>query len=133
MTRGQVTLSPSADRPGVRTRPHVLGFLGQVAGIYGQPLTVGTGSNHNQMTTSGNVSDHWTGRAADVPASGAELTRLGQAALRAAGMSKAQARKATGGVYNLTWHGRRVQILFNTKVGGNHFNHLHVGISAPRR
>jgi hypothetical protein len=127
---GKVTLGSGADRAGVSTRPVVFRFLRGLAGLAGHPITIGTGSNHSQMTTSGNVSDHWTGHAADVPASGAALTRLGRLALMRAGMPRSQARKATGGIYNLTWKGRRVQIIFNTTEGGNHWNHLHVGISA---
>ncbi len=64
-----------------------------------------------------------TGRATP-PTSGDALTQLGQEALIAAGMSRKQAMKQTGGVYNIG----RYQILFNTHVGGNHFNHLHVGV-----
>ena len=74
-------------------------------------------------------SQHWTGNAVDIPAGGRALTRLGQDALIAAGMPVSEARKARGGVYNLDVDGHRVQILFNTHVGGNHFNHLHVGVA----
>jgi hypothetical protein len=41
----------------------------------GEPLTIGTGSRHSRMTTSGNVSDHWGGNAADIPATGRNLIR----------------------------------------------------------
>jgi hypothetical protein len=76
------------------------------------------------------VSDHWDGWGADIPASGAALTRLGQSALIALGMPEAQARKAKGGIYNLKYgKRRRVQIIFNTNEGGNHYNHLHIGVS----
>jgi hypothetical protein len=65
------------------------------------------------------VSDHWGGNAADIPASGRNLIRIGRAALIAAGMSPAQARKAKGGIYNV----RGGQIIFNTT---DHYDHLHV-------
>ena len=123
--RGKVVIRAGADRAGVPTRPVVKNFLSRVAGIYGKPLTVGTGSNHSRLTSSGNVSDHWDGHGADVPAAGAELTRMGRAALVAAGMKPSQARAAKGGIYNLRWRGRRVQIIFNTD---DHWDHLHAGL-----
>jgi hypothetical protein len=103
----------------------IIGFARQVAGVYGKPLTIGTGTNHNQFVLGTNrQSAHWTGEAADIPASGAKLTRLGQAALIAAGMSPREARKQKGGLFNV---GGR-QIIFNSMEGGNHYNHLHIGI-----
>lgn len=122
---GKVIFAPGADRKGMSTHPEVGAFVAQIAGIYGKPLTIGTGTAHNQYVVGTHrESDHWTGWAADIPATGDNLTRLGQDALIAAGMPEAEARKQTGGVYNL--NGK--QILFNTNVGGNHYNHLHVGI-----
>jgi predicted Zn-dependent protease len=38
--------------------------------------------------------------------------------------NRAEARKQTGGVFNIGGY----NILFNTHVGGNHFNHLHIGL-----
>jgi hypothetical protein len=32
------------------------------------------------------------------------------------------------GVLNVTLHGYRVQMLWRTNIGGNHFNHVHVGV-----
>jgi hypothetical protein len=122
-----VTKAGSADRAGVPTNPAVLGFAAKIGRIYGQPLTIGTGSNHREYVNNdphGHQSDHWFGEAADIPAAGDQLTRLGQDSLIAAGMPAAQARKQTGGVYNIGGY----NILFNTHVGGNHFNHLHIGL-----
>lgn len=114
-----------ADRAGVRTKAHVITFVRRIAAIFGGPLTIGTGTNHNQFVVGTNhESDHWTGNAADIPATGATLTRLGQCALIAAGMSPNEASKQSGGVFNVNG----VNILFNTLVGGNHFNHCHVGL-----
>lgn len=121
---GKAVLGPGADRAGVSTSPRVLNFVGQIAGMLGQRrLTIGTGTSHSKYTTSGNVSNHWGGNAADIPSSGADLTRLGRAALVAAGMDPKKARKVKGGLFNVGgW-----EILFNTNEGGNHWNHLHVG------
>lgn len=122
---GRVTLSAGADRPGMKTQQPVIDFASRVAGVYGQPLTIGTGTQHNEFVKgTRRQSAHWTGRAADIPSSGDDLTRLGQAALIAAGMPRAKALKQTGGLFNIGPY----QVIFNTNEGGNHFNHLHVGV-----
>lgn len=107
------------------TKPHVVDFVKRVAMIYGGPLTITDNSTHSVMT-SGNTgpsrrSDHADGNAADIPMSGANLTRLGQAALIAAGMDPDAAAKEPGGAYNVGG----VNILFNTT---EHWDHLHVGL-----
>lgn len=74
------------------------------------------------------MSQHGTGNATDIPLRGKALIQAGQAALIAAGMPEAQARKQQGGLYNVNGH----QIIFNDrkKVSGSlHDDHLH--ISAP--
>jgi hypothetical protein len=120
--KGSVNKAPGADRAGVATKPVVLSFVSKIAGIFGQSLTIGTGTRHSRMTVDGNVSDHWSGNAADIPATGRRLIRLGQAALIAAGMDPSEARRKTGGLFNVGGH----QIIFNTHLGGDHTNHLHV-------
>jgi hypothetical protein len=113
------------DRSGMKTNPAVFKTVARIAQIYGKPLRIGTGSNHNEFVKGSNRrSDHWFGEAADIPMAGAALTRLGQAALIMAGMSPTEARRQRGGVFNIGGY----NILFNTNVGGNHFNHLHVGL-----
>jgi len=125
-TTGKVTMASGADRSGVSTSPAVINFASKIAGIVGRPLTIGTGSNHNEYVAGeGNtISDHWYGEAADIPALGNQLLWLGRAALIAAGMPREEALKQTGGVFNVGGY----NILFNTNVGGNHYNHLHVGL-----
>lgn len=125
--RKWVTLAKGADRPGVATRPLVLSFVGHLGQQARRRLVVGTGTSHNEYVVgTRRVSAHWSGRAVDIPASGAALTRLGRLALMQAGMSRAEAMKVTGGLFNIGgW-----QIIFNTHEGGNHFNHLHVGSRA---
>lgn len=110
-----------------RLKPYLVDFAEKVAGVYGRPLTGSDGTGHSYLTVNGNVSQHSTGEATDIPASGATLTRMGQAALIAAGMPPAQAKKQKGGLFNVNGH----QIIFNTMEGGNHYTHLH--ISAKRR
>ena len=125
---GKVAFASSANRAGVSVNPAVTSFVRQIAGKFG-PITVGTGTNHNQFvsgTNNSRQSDHWLGNAVDIPASGQTLTRLGHDALIAAGMPWQKAEKAGGGLYQVgKW-----QIIFNTTLaqGGNHWNHLHVGL-----
>jgi len=120
-----VTMSSNADRPGVSIKQPVLQFVGGLGESLNEPLEIGTGTNHNRFVLgTQRESAHWTGRAADIPASGAELTKLGRQALINAGMPAAQAAKVKGGVYNIGGY----QIIFNSNVGGNHYNHLHVGL-----
>ena len=119
-----VRVAPGADRGGVHTSTGVKQFVGRLGASLGRPLTITTGSNHNQMTVNGNQSAHWTGHAADISMSGKALTRAGQRALILAGMPAKQARKIRGGLFNVGGY----QIIFNTNEGGNHFNHLHVGL-----
>jgi hypothetical protein len=122
---GRVVLGPKADRPGVRTHPDVLQFARKVSALSGQTLRIDTGSAHRRLTVNGTVSDHWRGEGADIGATGARLVRLGRAALIAAGMSPAQARKVNGGGFNIGgW-----QVIFNTNAAGwgNHLAHLHIG------
>lgn len=118
-----MTVAAGADRPGVRTKPQVVRFAERVSGIAGVPVAIGTGTRHSRLTVNGNVSNHWTGDAADIPARGDRLIRLGQAALVAAGVPERKARRARGGLYNVgDW-----QIIFNTQEGGDHTGHLHAG------
>lgn len=130
-------LGSGADRAGVTTHASVLSAVARIAQLFGSPLTITTGTNHNQMVrengvSTGRQSQHWTGDAADIlyghgtgpgdvdPA----LTRLGRTALIAAGMDPKEAAKQYGGAFNVGgWN-----ILFNTGIGGNHYNHLHVGV-----
>jgi hypothetical protein len=35
------------------------------------------------------------------------------------------------GNLRVTLHGYRVQLLYRTNIGGNHFNHVHVGVRVP--
>jgi hypothetical protein len=121
-----VKLSAGADRAGVATKTPVLEFVGSLGKQARRRLVIGTGTNHSHMTVDGNVSDHWTGDAADIPATGHELRRLGYLALVQAGMNAQEAARArkTGGLFNVG----RYQIIFATHQGGDHYNHLHVGV-----
>ncbi len=128
--RGSVTVQPRRLPVGQGAQPiksHVIEFVRRLSAAYGSPLTIWDNSTHNRLVkNSSNESQHWTGNAADIPMQGAALTRLGQTALVVAGASPAVAYKQTGGAFTVNG----VNILFNTNIGGNHFDHLHVGLTS---
>jgi hypothetical protein len=128
--KGNVSVQPRRLPAGQGAQPiksHVIEFVRRLSAAYGSPLTVWDNSTHNQFVSgSGRESQHWTGNAADIPMKGAALTRLGQTALVVAGASPSVAYKQTGGAFTVNG----VNILFNTNIGGNHFDHLHVGLTS---
>lgn len=107
-----------------RIKPQVIQFASRISSILGEPIVGSDGTGHSYLTVNGRVSQHSTGNATDIPAAGADLIRKGRAALIAAGMPAAQARKQKGGLYNV--NGK--QIIFNTQEGGDHTDHLHIGV-----
>lgn len=129
---GSVTVNPRRAPAGTgaaRIKNHVITFVKRISAAYGSSLTIWDNSTHNKFVAGTNntvVSQHWAGNAADIPMSGAALTRLGQTALVVAGASPDWAFRQTGGAFNVNG----VNILFNTNIGGNHFNHLHVGLTS---
>lgn len=126
----KASLAPGADRPGMPTSPALMSFANNVARVAGSNIAVTTGTNHNQFVKgTSRQSEHWSGNAGDIAASGARLVALGQAALIAAGADPAWARKQTGGLFNINGY----QIIFNTNEGGNHFDHLHVGVGRAQK
>lgn len=124
---GKGTFKITGPNPG-RLKPELLTYARKVARVYGHTLTGSDGTGHSRLTVNGNVSEHTTGNATDIPATGRELIRMGRAALIAAGMPRAEALKQTGGLFNVGNH----QIIFNTHEGGDHTNHLHISTHARR-
>jgi hypothetical protein len=115
---GQAGLPPRALRAGV-------------AGMVGL-LSADNGSNRSMYSVDGDISEHWSGRATDIPLRGRALMRAGQAALIRAGMPAEQAHRQHGGLFNVVdRQGTRWQIIFNAQDGGDHSDHLHVGRKAP--
>lgn len=136
---GNVKILPGANRAGVPLAQVTLDYLAKVAGIAAIEIRVGTGSNHSEYTTSGTVSDHWDGHAADIPTlaygkpdSDPLGDRIMAACLIAGGASpaKAEAEAEAGGLYTLYHGGLRIQCIWKTYEGGDHYNHVHVG-AAP--
>jgi len=119
---GGGTFKITGPNPG-RLNPGIRQFARAVSRELGETVTGADGTGHSVNTVNGRRSQHTDGDATDIPAAGAKLMRLGRAALIAAGMPRAQALKAPGGLYNV---GGR-QVIFATNKGGNHHDHLHIG------
>lgn len=134
---GKVTVAPGADRPGAPIQPIVLQYVSAMAGLAGRPIIITTGTNHSQYTVDGNVSDHWDGHAADLGMAangGTDDGPVGDTIMTAclvlAGEPSGRARSeaVAGGLYTLVHNGLRIQCIWKTDEGGNHYNHVHVGV-----
>ncbi len=133
------TLLATANRAGVKLTPEMTAVVRRVAGRLLRRLTVCTGTNHNRLTTSGNVSDHYDGNGVDLcssangfPATGGGYgDTIATAALTIAGKpeNEAAAMARKGGAFTLTHGGLRFQIIWKDQTGGNHNDHIHIGIA----
>ncbi len=112
-------------------------YVATMAGLYGKPIVISTGTNHSQYTVDGNVSDHWDGHGADLGMAanggtddGPVGDKLATACLILAGEPpvKAAADASAGGLFTLIHDGLRIQCIWKTDEGGNHHNHVHVGV-----
>jgi hypothetical protein len=135
--RGKVVVAAGANRPGVPLRRVTHDYVAAVAGLYGKPIIVSTGTNHDRLTVNGNVSDHWDGHGADLGMAingGSDGSRVGDllmtACLRVAGVpaARAAAQAQRGGLYSLRRGALRIQCIWKTYAGGNHYTHVHVGV-----
>jgi hypothetical protein len=134
---GKVVVAPGANKPGHPITQMTLDYVAKMASMLGKPIVITTGTNHDQFTVNGNVSDHFSGHAADigmVANGGTDDSPVGDAimtcALRVAGLAKAdaEAKAFHGGLFTLTHAGQRIQCIWKTNEGGNHHNHVHVGV-----
>jgi hypothetical protein len=107
----------------------VLAFADRVAaraGMQSANVASGRRAGSKVFGYADRVSLHASGLAVDLGTYyGPTLTRLGQAALLEAGMPAAQARTKRA------WSGATVggwEIIFNSWEGGDHFDHLHIGL-----
>jgi hypothetical protein len=144
---GKVVVGPKANRDGVGLQKPLMGFLRQVSAGSGREVDVTYGTNHNQYVINTNrESDHWRGNAADLGVGGdARQDRAAghkgdvlaahaiQEASDRAGeritYAKALQMAKQGGVFNFDTPDGRIQVLWRTLTGGNHFNHVHVGLN----
>jgi len=145
---GHLEIAPGASN-GKHTQEPWRKFVREVAGAWGKPMVATTTTNHNQYTTSGNVSEHYEGNAGDFGI-GEDIRGGGNAvgarkgdemaahAIAIAGrMSYSAAMKLAkaGGIHNFNTPLGRVQIIWRVdgaQNGGNHFNHVHIGVNPSR-
>lgn len=136
---GSFEIAPGANAPGRPLSTMLTAFIARMATFYDGILVVTTGTNHDQYSLSGNVSDHFTGNGADfgmVLNHGTDDGPVGDAiaasAFLAAGLPRdvAITRARAGGAQTILSNGLRIQIIWkiDTPTIGNHHNHVHVGI-----
>lgn len=98
-------------------------------------LKVMSAKRDRKMTSSGGVSDHWTGStnsyAFDM-SNGTKPTpqmdKYADETAAALGVLDQWKKQGSQGVLNVTKNGYRYQMLYRTDVGGNHYNHVHLGV-----
>jgi hypothetical protein len=96
-------------------------------------LSVSSEKRNRQSTASGGVSDHWSGSkqsyaydlawGSDKPTNAAD--RAASEIVRRLGGPADWGK--TGGNFTKTVNGIRWQVLYRTDIGGNHWDHIHVG------
>lgn len=97
-------------------------------------LTVTSAKRPTKNTSSGGVSDHWTGKtdayAEDISnvARGSQPSpQMDDTAVAIAAMFGRPYTRGTRLEFTVNHGGFRIQVLFRTMTGGNHFDHLHIG------
>lgn len=131
------TATASAGAPAAFTAPQAGGEWGgamnfgrSLIGDFG-PLKVVSEKRDRKSTASGGVSDHWTGSknayAWDLSDGSHPTKNMDRKAAQILGSLGI---KYKGGpvVVTKTVGNYRVQVLYRTNVGGNHHNHIHVGV-----
>jgi hypothetical protein len=92
-------------------------------------LTSTSEKRSTRSTASGGVSDHWTGsRTAYARDMSGSVAAMDAAAVRLAhelGLSYRRGQPLVATFYQGAY---RIQILYRTMTGGNHFDHIHVGV-----
>lgn len=134
---GEFRIAPGANAPGRPLSRNLIVFVGLMAGAYDDDLVLTTGTNHSTYSASGGVSDHASGNGADFGMvlnggtnDGPVGDRIAASAFLAAGLPREEAisRARAGGAQTIVTNGIRVQIIWKSDVGGNHHNHVHVGL-----
>jgi hypothetical protein len=123
VTRAVKVADPGGGWGGTYDPATVLANVGREHG-----LTATSEKRDRKTTASGGVSDHWTGSkdayAYDLGGSVSSMDRAAMAIARRLGV-KYNGRGPL--VLTKTIGGIRYQVLYRTDVGGNHFDHIHVG------
>jgi hypothetical protein len=98
--------------------------------IAGHGLSVTSTKRERKHTTTGGVSDHWTGsRNSYAYDLGGSVAAMDRAAVRIARRLGIRYQKGRPLVATVRRGGYRIQVLYRTQTGGNHFNHIHVGVA----
>lgn len=92
-------------------------------------LKVTSEKRDRQHTASGGVSDHWVGSktsyAYDMAGSVEQMDKAAKRILDALGIPWDGSSSI---VQNKNVNGYRIQVLYRTEVGGNHYDHIHIGV-----
>ena len=95
-------------------------------------LSVMSEKRDRKNTASGGVSDHWVGSktsyAFDLSNGSSPTKEMDRTARQLLSQFGAEWDGKSPIVFNTNHNGYRIQILYRTNVGGNHFNHIHVGV-----
>lgn len=124
---GNVNLQPNGGWGGTQ------GPVQQLAALAGKGFEVISAKRDRQYTTTGSVSDHWIGNknayANDIGWGSSRPTQASdEAASRiVAALGGPSNWGEKGGVFNKTINGIRYQVIYKSMVGGNHYNHIHLG------
>lgn len=125
LSAGLPTLTPGGGWGGSHALAQHFANLGRSMG-----LSIASEKRNRKMTASGGVSDHWTGSktayAYDMSNGSRPTPQMDRFAAAVAAQLGVKGWK--GGVLNVNRGGYRYQVLYRTNVGGNHFNHVHVGV-----
>lgn len=134
---GEVVVMAGANKPGRPITDMTIDYVARMAERVGKPIEISTGTNHDKFTTTGSVSDHFSGHAADLGMAangGTDDGPVGDKFMEAccflAGDSAqgAKAKARSGGLFTFTHGNERIQCIWKTNEGGNHHNHVHVGV-----
>jgi hypothetical protein len=94
----------------------------RIAGHCGHPLVVTSARRPGAITANGNVSDHASGNALDIGMAANGGTNDGPVGDRIATAAR------HGGLINVIVAGLRIQLIWKTDEGGDHHDHVHVGV-----
>jgi hypothetical protein len=128
----RVVIAPGANKPGQPISEETLDFVKRMSVRCRRKIVITTGTNHSKFTSSGSISDHFTGHAVDLGMIGNGGTNDGPvgdalmaAALVLAGLSPqaAKAQAKAGGLITRHHKGMRIQCIWKTD---DHHDHVHV-------
>lgn len=108
--------------------PGFVPFMSYLNSLFG-PIFVLSGNRPGSITTTGNVSNHASGHAVDISTheNGLEFA-TGEASLNATGIAAKRMDALHG--FMAAHIGLPGDFLWRTYVGGNHYNHIHRGITS---